>query len=84
MLYIMHKYKKKLESKNMYLKHSLILILLAFPASGYGGAILFVNVLMLWSSVTCFWCHSFSVVSPYVCSYYLSSVSVAEWPPFGK
>ena len=26
----------------------------------------------------------FSDVSPYVCSYYFSSVSVAEWPPFGK
>ena len=24
------------------------------------------------------------LVSPYACSYYFSSVSVAEWPPFGK
>ena len=29
-----------------------------------------------------FWCQSFSDVSPYMCSYYFSSVSVAEWPPF--
>ena len=24
------------------------------------------------------------IYSPYVCSYYFSLVSVAEWPPFGK
>ena len=29
-------------------------------------------------------CQSFGEVSPYVCSYYFSSVLVAEWPPFGK
>ena len=27
---------------------------------------------------------SFGDVSPYVCSYNFCSVSVAEWPPFGK
>ena len=32
----------------------------------------------------CFWCQSFCDVSPYVCSYYFSSILVAEWPPFGK
>ena len=26
----------------------------------------------------------FGDVSPYVCSYYFSSVSFAEWPPFTK
>ena len=26
----------------------------------------------------------FGVVSPYLCSYYFSSVWVAEWPAFGK
>ena len=31
-----------------------------------------------------FWCQSFGDVSPYVCSYYFSSVWVAECPPFGK
>ena len=31
-----------------------------------------------------FWCQSFGDDSPYVGSYYLSSVGVAEWPPFGK
>ena len=31
-----------------------------------------------------FWCQNFGDVSPYVCPYYFSSVSVAEWPPFGK
>ena len=31
-----------------------------------------------------FWCQSISDVSPYVCSYYVSSVSVAEWTPFVK
>ena len=41
-------------------------------------------VVLLWFSVTCFWCPSFGHVSPFVCSYYFSSVSVAEWPPFGK
>ena len=41
-------------------------------------------VVLLWFSVACFWCQSFGEVSPYVCSYYFSSVSVAEWPPFGK
>ena len=35
-------------------------------------------------SVACFWCQSFGDVSPYVCSYNFSSVSVAEWPPLGK
>ena len=29
-------------------------------------------------------CQSFGDVEPYVCSYYFSSVSVAEWPPLGK
>ena len=28
--------------------------------------------------------NGFGDVSPYVCSYYFSLVSVAEWPPFGK
>ena len=31
-----------------------------------------------------FLCQSFGDVSSYVCSYYFSSVWVAEWPPFGK
>ena len=31
-----------------------------------------------------FWCQSFGDVSPYVCSYYFSSVWVGKWPPFGK
>ena len=39
---------------------------------------------MLWLSVACFWYQSFGDVSPYVCSYYFSSVWVAEWPPFWK
>ena len=43
----------------------------------------FLSVL-LYFSVACFWCQSFYDVSPYVCIYYFSSVSVAEWPPFGK
>ena len=30
-----------------------------------------------------FWCRSFGGVSPYVCSYYFSSVWVAAWPHFG-
>ena len=38
----------------------------------------------MWFSVACFWCHSFGDVSPYVCTYHLSSVWIAEWPPFGK
>ena len=41
-------------------------------------------VVLLWFYVACFWCQSFGDVSPYVCSYYFSSVSVAEWPPFLK
>ena len=41
-------------------------------------------VVLLWFFVDCFWCQCFGDVSPYVCSYYFSSVSVAEWPPFGK
>ena len=32
-----------------------------------------------WFAVACF-----GDVSPYVCSYYIRSVYVAEWPPFGK
>ena len=39
-------------------------------------------IVLLWFSVACFWCQSFGDVSLYVCSYYFSSVSVAEWPPF--
>ena len=31
-----------------------------------------------------FLCQSFSDVSPYVCSYYLSLVWIADWPSFGK
>ena len=31
-----------------------------------------------------FVCQSLGDVSPYVCSFYFSSVLVAEWPPFGK
>ena len=38
-------------------------------------------VVLLWFSVACLWCKSFSDVSPYVCSYYFSLVCVAEWPP---
>ena len=38
----------------------------------------------LWFSAASFWCQSFGDVSPKVCSYYFSSVSVAELPPFGK
>ena len=34
-------------------------------------------VVLLWFLVACFWCQSFCDVSPYVCLYYLSSVSVA-------
>ena len=30
------------------------------------------------------WCQISGDVSPYVCSYYFSSVRVAEWPLFGK
>ena len=41
-------------------------------------------VVLLWFVVACFWCQIFGDVSPYVCSYYFSSVSVVEWPPFGK
>ena len=41
-------------------------------------------VVLLWFYVAWFWCLSFGDVSPYVCSYYFSSVLVAEWPPFGK
>ena len=39
---------------------------------------------MLWFAVGCFWCQSFIDVSSNVCSYYLNSVLVAEWPCFGK
>ena len=38
---------------------------------------------MFWFSVTCFWFQNFGDVSPYVCSYYFSSVLVAGWPSFG-
>ena len=31
-----------------------------------------------------FWCQSFGDVSPYVCSYYFSSILVAEWPFSGE
>ena len=31
-----------------------------------------------------FWCQSFVNVSPNVCLFYFGSVSIAEWPPFGK
>ena len=41
-------------------------------------------VVFMWFFVAWFWCQSFYKVSPYMCSYYLSSDSVAEWPPFGK
>ena len=36
MLYLVHKYKKKLESTNMDLTHSKIMIFLAFIVRGYG------------------------------------------------
>ena len=39
---------------------------------------------MSWFSVACFWCQIFCDVSPYVCSFYFSSIAVDEWPPFGK
>ena len=39
---------------------------------------------MLWFAVGCFWSQSSIDVSSNVCSYYLSSVLVAEWPYFGK
>ena len=42
------------------------------------------GVVLFWFSVAWFWCQSVCDVSPYVCSYYFSSVSVAEWPPLGK
>ena len=38
MLYLVHKYKKKLESTNMDLTHSKIMIFLAFLVRGYGCA----------------------------------------------
>ena len=38
MLYLVHKYKKKLESTNMDLTHSKIMIFLAFLVRGYGYA----------------------------------------------
>ena len=41
-------------------------------------------VVLLWFSVACVSCQSFGDVSLYVCSYYFSSVWVAEWPHFGK
>ena len=41
-------------------------------------------VVVLWFSVACFGCQSFCDVSLYVCLSYFRSVSVAEWPPFGK
>ena len=40
--------------------------------------------IVLFFYVACFSCQSFGDVSPYVCSYYFCSVSVAERPPFGK
>ena len=40
-------------------------------------------VVLLWFSVACFGAE-FGDVSPYVCSYYFSSVLVAEWRPFKK
>ena len=36
MLYLVHKYKKKIESTNMDLTHSKIMIFLAFLVRGYG------------------------------------------------
>ena len=39
---------------------------------------------MLLFSVACFWYQCFGDISPYVCSYYFSSVWVAEWPSFRK
>ena len=39
---------------------------------------------MLWFAVGCFWCQSSIDVSSHMCSYYLNSVLVAEWPYFGK
>ena len=41
-------------------------------------------VVMLWFAVGCFWCQGSIDVSSNVCSYYLSSVLVAEWPYFEK
>ena len=41
-------------------------------------------VVLLWFSFACFWYQSFGDVSPYVFSYYFSSVSVAEWLPLWK
>ena len=38
MLYLVHKYKKKLESTNIDLTHSKIMIFLAFLVRGYGCA----------------------------------------------
>ena len=35
-------------------------------------------------SFASYWCQGFSDVSPYVCSSCFGSVSVAEWPPFGR
>ena len=39
---------------------------------------------LLWFYVACFWCQRFGDVTPDVCSYSLSLVSIAEFPPFGK
>ena len=39
---------------------------------------------MLWFAVGCVWYQSSIDISSNVCSYYLSSVLVAEWPYFGK
>ena len=45
------------------------------------GSLLYGDVSVM---VACVRCQSFSDVSPYVYSHYISSVSVAEWPPFGN
>ena len=37
-------------------------------------------VVLLWLYVAWFWCQRFGDVSPYVCLFYFSSVSVVEWP----
>ena len=39
-------------------------------------------VLWLWFTVACFLCQSFGDVSPYICSYYFNSVSMAELTTF--
>ena len=62
----------------------IVKLVLAFPTNAIltvfqGGD----SVVVLCCLLHCILCQSFGDISPYVCSYDFSSISIAEWPPFG-